>query len=88
MANLLDLTLREILEEYCTIHNLECGGYYGVFQQNDVEQIFKEYNIDEYPEAVHCEPLVDDEIIDLTVKGRDSLIRIMENLGINKKEEK
>ena len=87
MVNLLDLTLREILDEYCTLHNLECGGYYGVFHQSNVEQIFKEYNICEYPEAVHCEPLVDEELIDLTVKGKDTLIRIMENLGISKKRE-
>ena len=42
---LLDKPLREVLEEYCIVHNLECGGYYGIFKVSDIERIFNEYNI-------------------------------------------
>ena len=86
---LLDLTLREILEKYCTVMSLECGYYYGVFKQEDIEKIFKEFNIEEeYPEAFHVETLIPLEILDAAdeVKEYDSLIRIVDNLGISKKE--
>ena len=48
----MDLTLREVLENYVVLHNLECGYYYGLAKADDVEKLFKKYNIEEdYPEA-------------------------------------
>lgn len=84
---LLDLTLREVLENYCTVLNLECGYHYGIFKQEDIEQIFEEYNINEYPEAFAVEPLISSEILDGVeeVKGYKSLVKIVNNLGISKK---
>ena len=89
--DLLDLTLREILDEYCVVHNLECGFFYGIFKWADVNRIYNEYNVDsDYPEAFCPESvIVSDELIDdcdNDVKDYDKLIRIMENLGITKKE--
>lgn len=87
--DLLDLTLREVLENYVTVRNLECGYFYGVFKNEDIEQIFQEFNIEEdYPEAFNVENLVDDELIvdyQEPVKDYNSLLRIMDNLGISKK---
>lgn len=87
---LLDLSLREVLENYCIVHNLECGGYYGIFKNEDIEKIFKNYNIEEdYPEAFNVENLVNDEVVvtyQEPVKDYDYLIKVMDNLGISKKE--
>lgn len=90
--DLMDLTLREVLEHYVVLHNLECGFYYGLAEANIVEKIFKEYNVDEdYPEAFNVESVIQDEV--LVDYGEDlvsynKLERIMKNLGISKKEDK
>ena len=87
--DLLDLTLREILEKYCIVQNLECGYIYGVFKQDDVERIYEEYNVEEeYPEAFGVDNMISDEILvsyDEDIRDYATLIRIMENLGVNKK---
>jgi len=90
LKELLDLTLREVLENYCCVNNLECGYYYGVFKVEDIEKIFKEYNINEdYPEAFNVENLINDELIvsfDEPIKDYDKLVTIMKNLDISKKD--
>ena len=87
LDDLLDLTLREILEQYCTVINLECGFHYGIFKQDDVEKIIEEYNINEYPEGFHVDSLIPSEILDLCeeVKEYGSLVKIVNNLGVSKK---
>ena len=89
IKELLDLTLREILENYVVLANLECGGYYGVAPIPIVEKMYNEYNIEEeYPEAMSAMNLVDDEIIvsyDEEILTYDKLEKIMKNLGVNKK---
>lgn len=90
IEDLLDLTLREVLENYCTVNNLECGYYYGVFRQEDIDRIFKEYNVKEYQEAFNVENLINDELIvsfQEKIKDYDKLTTIMKNLGISKKED-
>ena len=84
---LLDLPLREVLENYCTVCNLECGYYYGIFRFDDVEQIIEEYNIEEeYSEAFQVESiLVCEDLIGWDIKDYENLINIMENLGVNHK---
>ena len=91
IEDLMDLTLREVLETYCAVHNLECGYYYGIFKISDVEKILKEYNVEEdYPEAFCAESLLtDDELRDIDeIRDYNILINIMNNLGISKKENK
>ena len=87
--DLMDMTLREVLENFVTVHNLECGYYYGVFRAEDIDEIFQNYNVEEdYPEAFCVENLIDDEIIvshDDEVRSYKTLVTIMENLGISKK---
>ena len=90
--DLMDLTLREVLDKYVVLHNLECGGYYGLADGDEVEKLFENYNIEEdYPEAFHVESVIQDEVL---VDYGEELVdypkmeRIMFNLGISKKEEK
>ena len=89
IEDLLDLTLREILEKYVAIRNLECCYFYGVAPVELIEKLFKEYNINEdYPEAFNVENIVDDELIvsyDEELLTYEKLERIMCNLGISKK---
>ena len=88
IKELLDLTLREILEEYCTVCNLECGYYYGVFKATDIDEIFEQYKVEDYEEAFDVDNLISYEIIpsfDEEVRDYDTLIRIMDNLGIDKR---
>lgn len=87
LEDILDLTLREILEKYCIVQNLECGYIYGIFKQTDVEQVFEEYNIHEYEEAFAVENIISAEILDcnMEIKDYSKLITILENLGISKK---
>ena len=85
---LLDLTLREILENYCIVRNLECCFIYGVFKNEDIDRIFNEYNIEkDYPEAFNVENLIHDEVVlnYEDIKDYDALLRIMDNLGKKKK---
>ena len=88
--DLLDLTLREVLENYVVLHNLECGFYYGLAKTEDVEKLFQEFNINEdYPEAFNVESVLQDEVV--TDYGEDlvtypKMLKIMENLGISKKK--
>lgn len=90
LDDLMDLPLREVLDKYCGALSLECCYYYGIFKYEDIERLYKEYNIDEeYPESFCPEPLVSDELIydgSDEIGDYDKLIRIMENLGISKKE--
>lgn len=87
---LLDYTLREILEEYCCINNLECGFYYGIARLDDIDQLYEEYNIEEdYNEAFQVESLIsDDLVVDWSedIIDYNRLLNIMKQLGISKKE--
>lgn len=89
IEDLLDLTLREILENYVAINNLECGFYYGIADNDLIEEIYQEYNIeDEYPEAFDVENLINDELIvsyQEPLLTKPKLEKIMKNLGISKK---
>ncbi|WP_458454372.1 hypothetical protein [Methanobrevibacter sp.] len=90
LEELLDLTLREVLEDYVAVNNLECGYYYGVFKGDDINRIFEEFNIEEdYPEAFHVENLINDELIvsfDEEIKDYNKLLKIMKNLGVSSKK--
>lgn len=84
-------TVNEVLENYVLVHNLECGYYYGLVKNEDVEKLFENYNINEdYPEAFNVEDIIHHEIVvntDEPIMDYKKLERIMNNLGISKKEE-
>ena len=90
LKELLNLTLGELLEQYCQIHNAECGFLYGIAELDDVNQLYREYNIEEdYPEAFMPEDLIHQELDiyseDAEVMSYEKLEALMKNLGIRKK---
>ena len=87
--DLLDYTLRDLLESYCAIYNPECGYYYGIASFDDVDEIFGAYNVSEYSEGFDVENLINDEILvsfDEELLSYERLERIMSNLDISKKK--
>ena len=90
LKELLNITLGELLERYVQIFNAECGYLYGIAELDDVNQLYREYNIEEdYPEAFMPEELIHPELgiysEDAEVMTYEKLERIMENLGVTKK---
>ena len=63
IKDLMDLTLGEILEKYCAVYNLECCYYYGITEIDKIDEIFENYNIEEYSEAFNIENLINDELL-------------------------
>ena len=92
LDDLMEMTLKEVLDKYCAVMSPECCYYYGIFKHEDVKNIYKEYNIEkEYPESFEPEPLITDELIydmDCPIGDYEKLKRIMNNLGITKKTQK
>lgn len=89
LEDYLDMTLREILDTYCVVYNLECDYCYGVSKFDTVDELYNNYNIDEeYPEAFYPEYLINNEILDYLEEDLldyQKLTRIMDNLGITQK---
>ena len=90
VTDLLDLTVREVLEEYCVLFSPECCYTYGVTTNELAEKMYQDYNIeDEYPESMCPEPLINHEVWDHEeLIDWEKIERIMDNLGISKKEDK
>lgn len=90
IEDLMDMTLREVLDSYGAIYNPECGYYYGIASFEDIDELYYEYDIDEvYPEAFEVENLIRDEIIvafDEELISFNRLEKIMKNLDIPKKD--
>lgn len=90
IEDLMDMTLREVLDSYGAIYNPECGYYYGIASFEDIDELYHEYDIDEvYPEAFEVENLIRDEIIvafDEELISFNRLEKIMKNLDIPKKD--
>lgn len=87
--DLYDLTLGELLEEYCILYNEECGYIYGITSYDLVERMFDEYDIESYSEAMVVNSLISDELIindNEDLIDYDKISRIMKNLGIVKKD--
>ena len=90
LYELLDLTLRELLENYVVLYNLECGYPYGVAPVDVVDEMYETYDVQSYWEAMTTEPFMDyelledhcDEVIDM-----EKVAIICDNLGILKKDE-
>lgn len=88
ISKLLDMPLREVLENYCVLFSPECAYIYGVTTQDLAERMYKEYNVDEdYPEAMCPEELLNIEVWDHEeLIDWEKIEKIMDNLGISKKE--
>ena len=90
LNELLDKTLREVLDEYCAIYSPECGYWYGVTSYDDIDELYEHYNIEEeYSEAFVPTSIIDDELIisfDEELMDYNKLEHIMNNLGISKKK--
>ena len=87
--DLLDMTLREVLDEFCFVYSPECGYLYGITRWDDAYQMWEEYDLkDEYcfdSESIMAWPMeVDLENDILTLEG---LRRVLDYLGIEKKKE-
>lgn len=87
--DLLDLSMKKILENYVVIENLECGYYYGIVPIELLDKLFNEYDVEnEYPEAFDVQNIIPDAILvdyDEKIIDYEKLEKIMKNLGISKK---
>lgn len=90
MNELLDMKLKDILEQYIAVHNDECDYWYGIASFEDMEKLYENYNIhEEYPDAFSPSLIVSKE---LEIYARKPLLtyekleNIMKNLGIPKKD--
>ena len=45
--DLFDMTVRDLLEEYCVVYSPECDYNYGVAHWDDVNQIYEEFDLEE-----------------------------------------
>ena len=87
--DLLDMKLKDVLEEYCCIYNLECGYYYGFARYDEVDELYNEYDIESYSEAFGVETLINEELLvsyDEEILSAEKLVKILDNLGIKKKK--
>lgn len=86
--DLLDMTLRDVLNEFCFVYSPECGYLYGITRWEDAYKMWDEYDLkEEYcfdSESIMAYPMeVDLQQEVITLEG---LRRIMNNLGIEKRE--
>lgn len=85
--DLLDMTLRDVLNEFCFVYSPECGYLYGITRWEDAYKMWDEYDLkEEYcfdSESIMAYPMeVDLQQEVITLEG---LRRIMNNLGIEKR---
>lgn len=88
LDDLLDMKVREVLDEFCVAFSLECDWFYGVARWEDVNKMFEEYDLeDEYCFAGEglvnygLEMSESDQVLEV-----EDLRRILDNLGIEKKQ--
>ena len=86
--DLYDITVGELLDEFCVVYSPECGYYYGITRWDDAKLMWDEYKLkDEY-----C--FVPDSLIPLDygfdggepILEEKDLRRILNYLGIEKKD--
>lgn len=85
--DLLDMTLRDVLDEFCFVYSPECGYLYGITRWEDAYKMWDEYDLkEEYcfdSESIMAYPMeVDLQQEVITLEG---LRRIMNNLGIEER---
>lgn len=87
--DLMDLTVRELLDEYCITYSPECDYNYGIARWGDVAQIYDEFDLEDH----YC--FSGDSLIPLDycfdsgeeVLTLDDLRCLMDKLGIIKKQQ-
>ena len=86
--DLLEMKFGEVLEKYGVLWNYECAYPYGICSNELVERMYDEYNVDEYWEAMTVEMIINSELCfcDELITW-EKIERIMDNLGISKKNE-
>lgn len=90
LNDLMDMKLKDILENYCVLWNYECSYPYGICSQEVVERMYEEYDVQSYWEAMTTEPIIDFQILEISDKDLISWEKIeiiMDNLGIMRKDE-
>ena len=90
IENLMNLTLGELLDNYCILFNEECGYVYGITSFDLAEKMFEEFDIDSYSEAMVVNNLLPDEIIfnsNEDLIDYDKICSIMQSLGIMRNTE-
>ncbi len=87
LDDLMELKLKDVIEDYSLLCNYECGFNYGICKNDVIDDMFERYNVEEYEEAMGVEPLIDFDILydDEDLISEDKIDRIMDNLGISKK---
>lgn len=87
--DILDLTLREILDTYCIVYSPECDYIYGFSDYETMEKLYENYNIDVYAEAFEPDSMIPAYILtdyhEEFLQYKD-LENIMKNLDIPKRE--
>ena len=87
IEDLLDMTLRDILEEFCFVFSPECGYLYGIARFDDAIAMWDEFDLEE-EYCFDTEPIMGwsmevdfrDEVLEI-----DKLREILDMLGIKKK---
>lgn len=86
---LLDMKLRDVLDEFCFVYSPECGYLYGVSRWDDVASMWDEYDLeDEYcfeGEDIIAWPMEVD--FDAEVLEVERLRNVLDYLGIEKKKD-
>lgn len=85
---LLDKPLKELLDGYALLYNLECGYYYGICDLDTIDMMFQEYNVEEYSDAMYVDSLIPESVlqnIDDETVSYEKIEKIMNNLGISKR---
>ena len=88
--DLMDMKLKDILENYCVLWNYECAYPYGVCSQELVERMYDEYDVQSYWEAMTTEPVINFQVLEISDKDLidwEKIGIIMDNLGIMRKDE-
>lgn len=90
MNDLLEMKFGEVLEKYSVLWNYECAYPYGICSNELVEKMYEEYDVKSYWEAMSTETIINSDLLyDMNYEliSWEKIVRIMDNLGISKKNE-
>ena len=88
VEDLLDLPLRTVLEQYCVLYNSEFGFSWGVVSYELAESLFKEFDVDDdFADRIRIVGLIGSDVLELDkeLSNRESVVRIMDDLGVSRK---
>ena len=89
LTEILDLTLREILNEYCILYSAECDYIYGVTTHDVIEEMNDKYDLCDEP-SIAVDSLINMEVLgeledaqnDKEILTMENIEAIIENLGL------